>query len=151
MLRKASSIAPRHVLLVEDDLLLGELLVSVFTRHGTATVSWFVRAKPKADSSGFVLIDPDGCESIFDPLIGLNQNQPVDIAFVDYRLKMSPLTGLEVTRKLTAYGVKVIACSGLPWFNDEMIAAGAQGGLTKDTLFSRALHESDFIDQLCTA
>lgn len=139
------------MLLVEDDLSLGELLVSVFTRYGTTTVSWFVRAKSKPDGTGLVLIDPDGHESIFDPLTGLNLNQPIDIAFVDYRLKMSPLTGLEVTSLLTTYGVKVIACSGLPWFNDEMIAAGAQGGLTKDALFSRALHEPDFIDQLCTA
>lgn len=142
----AGDITLRHVLLIEDDLTLGELLVNVFTRHGAATVLWFVRARPVEviDSKGLVLIDPDGRESVFP------MQKPFDIAFVDYRLKMSQLTGLEVTRKLTAGGVKVIACSGLSCLNEEMLQAGAQAGMEKDKIFSRALRESDFINQLCS-
>jgi len=165
----AGSITPRHILLVEDDLFLGELLVSALRRYRdgdceTVKVSWFVRARMQAAPDGgmsLVLMDPDGHEFFFSerrfshsklsgPELSTEPTEPIDFAFVDYRLKSSALTGLEVTRKLTASGVKVIACSGLPWLNDEMIKAGAKFGLEKDKIFSRAISESDFLDQICS-
>ena len=73
-----------------------------------------------------------------------------DIAFVDYRLKMSTMTGTEVTRKLAKAKLKVIASSGLFTLNEELIAAGASRAIDKDKIIGRAIKEPDFVEKLCS-
>lgn len=145
----ASSTSPaRKVLLIEDDLSLGELLVLCLTRHSNVTVSWFVRARLSAESQDLVLMDADGKEVVFNAQSLVSD---FDLAFVDYRLKMSTLSGIEVTRKLASAKLKVIASSGLFSLNDELIAAGASWAIDKDKIMGRALKETDFVEKLCSA
>ncbi|CAN5485086.1 hypothetical protein BH11CYA1_BH11CYA1_20560 [soil metagenome] len=138
--------AGRRVLLIEDDLSLGELLVLCLTRKSTVAVSWFVRARLSADSKDLVLMSADGREEVFtaEAVFG-----GFDIAFVDYRLKISTMTGIEVTRKLAAAKLKVIASSGLFTLNEELIAAGASRAIDKDKIIGRAIKEPDFVEKLC--
>ena len=150
----ASSTSPaRKVLLIEDDLSLGELLVLCLTRHSNVTVSWFVRARLSAESQDLVLMDADGKEVVFNAQSLVSD---FDLAFVDYRLKMSTLSGVEVTRKLASAKLasaklKVVASSGLFSLNDELIAAGASCAIDKDKIMGRALKEADFVEKLCSA
>lgn len=138
----------RKVLLIEDDLSLGELLVICFTRNSNVAVSWFVRARLSAESQDLVLMDADGKEVVFNAQSLVSD---FDLAFVDYRLKMSTLSGIQVTRKLASAQLKVIASSGLFSLNDELIAAGASCAIDKDKIIGRALKEPDFIEKLCSA
>lgn len=138
--------AGRRVLLIEDDLSLGELLVICLTRDSNVTVSWFVRARLSADQD-LVLMQADGREVVFTARALASD---FDIAFVDYRLKMSAMTGIEVTRKVAASKLKVIASSGLFTLNDELIAAGASAAIDKDKIIGRALKEPDFVEKLCS-
>jgi hypothetical protein len=134
----------RRILLIEDDLFLGELLIEALQRFDNVAVTWFVRARPTAIAGSIEFIDVNGAAHSFADLAG-----SFDLAFCDWRLKMSPLSGVEVTRALSVSGLKVIASSGLSTLNDELIAAGAHSGIDKDKLFSRALKEPDFIEKLC--
>ena len=138
----------RRVLLVEDDVSLGELLVLCLTRHSDVAVSWYVRARLSADSQDLILMEADGQEVVFT-MKALASD--FDLAFVDYRLKMSTMTGIEVTRKLAAAKLKVIASSGLFTLNEELIEAGASAAIDKDKIMGRALKEPDFIEKLCSA
>lgn len=138
--------AGRRVLLIEDDLSLGELLVICLTRDSNVTVSWFVRARLSADQD-LVLMQADGREVVFTAKALASD---FDIAFVDYRLKMSAMTGVEVTRKVAASKLKVIASSGLSSLNDELIAAGASAAIDKDKIIGRAIKEPDFVEKLCS-
>lgn len=138
--------AGRRVLLIEDDLSLGELLVICLTRDSNVTVSWFVRARLSADQD-LVLMEADGREVVFTARALASD---FDIAFVDYRLKMSAMTGIEVTRKVAASMLKVIASSGLFTLNDELIAAGASAAIDKDKIIGRTLKEPDFVEKLCS-
>lgn len=138
----------RKVLLIEDDLSLGELLVLCLTRDSDVSVSWFVRARLSADSQDLVLMDADGREVVFTAKALASD---FDLAFVDYRLKMSIMSGIEVTRKLASAKLKVIASSGLFTLNEELIAAGASAAIDKDKIIGRALKEPDFIEKLCSA
>jgi CheY-like chemotaxis protein len=133
--------------LIEDDLSLGELLVLCLTRHSRVTVSWFVRARLSAESQDLVLMDANGEEVVFNAQSLVSD---FDLAFVDYRLKMSTLSGIQVTRKLASAKLKVIASSGLFTLNDELIAAGASCAIDKDKIIGRALKEPDFIEKLCS-
>ena len=137
----------RKVLLIEDDLSLGELLVICLTRNSNVAVSWFVRARLSAESQDLVLMEADGREVVFTDEAIVSG---FDLAFVDYRLKMSTMTGIEVTRKVAATKLKVIASSGLFSLNDELIAAGASCAIDKDKIMARALKEPDFIEKLCS-
>ncbi|MFA6210756.1 MAG: hypothetical protein WCT03_19145 [Candidatus Obscuribacterales bacterium] len=138
--------AGKRVLLIEDDLSLGELLVICLTRDSNVTVSWFVRARLSADQD-LVLMEADGREVVFTAKALASD---FDIAFVDYRLKMSAMTGVEVTRKVAASKLKVIASSGLSSLNDELIAAGASAAIDKDKIIGRAIKEPDFVEKLCS-
>jgi CheY-like chemotaxis protein len=138
----------RKVLLIEDDLSLGELLVICLTRNSNVAVSWFVRARLSAESQDLVLMEADGREVVFTDEAIVSG---FDLAFVDYRLKMSTMTGIEVTRKVAATKLKVIASSGLFTLNEELIAAGASAAIDKDKIIGRALKEPDFIEKLCSA
>lgn len=138
--------AGRRVLLIEDDLSLGELLVICLTRDSNVTVSWFVRARLSADQD-LVLMQAGGREVVFTAKALASD---FDIAFVDYRLKMSAMTGIEVTRKVAASKLKVIASSGLFTLNDELIAAGASAAIDKDKIIGRAIKEPDFVEKLCS-
>ncbi|MBA4073736.1 MAG: hypothetical protein C0508_01760 [Cyanobacteria bacterium PR.023] len=137
----------RKVLLIEDDLSLGELLVICLTRNSNVAVSWFVRARLSAESQDLVLMEADGREVVFTDEAIVSG---FDLAFVDYRLKMSTMTGIEVTRKVAATKLKVIASSGLFTLNEELIAAGASRAIDKDKIIGRALKEPDFIEKLCS-
>lgn len=138
--------AGKRVLLIEDDISLGELLVICLTRDSDVTVSWFVRARLSADQD-LVLMEADGREVVFTAKVLASD---FDIAFVDYRLKMSAMTGVEVTRKVAASKLKVIASSGLFTLNDELIAAGASAAIDKDKIIGRAIKEPDFVEKLCS-
>ena len=138
----------RKVLLIEDDLSLGELLVICLTRNSNVAVSWFVRARLSAESQDLLLMEADGREVVFTDEAIVSG---FDLAFVDYRLKMSTMTGIEVTRKVAATKLKVIASSGLFTLNEELIAAGASAAIDKDKIIGRALKEPDFIEKLCSA
>ncbi len=147
MTAASSTSTARKVLLIEDDLSLGELLVLCLTRHSDVTVSWFVRARLSAECQDLVLMDADGKEVVFTAKALASD---FDLAFVDYRLKMSIMSGIEVTRKLASARLKVIASSGLFSLNDELIAAGASCAIDKDKIIGRALKEPDFIEKLCS-
>jgi CheY-like chemotaxis protein len=130
-----------NVVLVEDNLEMGELLSEVLSRHGSVQVSWYVRARRQADSDELIFMDAAGMENAFD-------SDHCHLAFVDWQLKMSSLTGLEVTRELAGRGVKVVASSGDSHLNAQMVKAGARIGLAKDRLFSRAIDEFDLVEKL---
>jgi CheY-like chemotaxis protein len=148
MTAASSTSTARKVLLIEDDLSLGELLVLCLTRQSHVTVSWFVRARLSADRQDLILMAADGREVVFTAKALASD---FDLAFVDYRLKMSIMSGIEVTRKVAAAKLKVIASSGLFTLNDELIAAGATAAIDKDKIIGRALKEPDFIEKLCSA
>lgn len=148
MTAASSTSTARKVLLIEDDLSLGELLVVCLTRNSNVAVSWFVRARLSAESQDLVLMDADGKEVVFSAQSLVSD---FDLAFVDYRLKMSTLSGIQVTRKLASAKLKVIASSGLFSLNDELIAAGASCAIDKDKIIGRALKEPDFIEKLCSS
>lgn len=128
------------ILIVEDDLTLGELLLRVFSRRENVSVTWYVRAR-RDGAGALIFMDADGAEFSFC-------EQAFDLAFVDWQLKMSSLSGLEVTRELCARAMVVVAASGDPSLNSQLVEAGARIGITKDRLFSRALEEADFVEQL---
>lgn len=141
-----------HLLLIEDDLTLGELLVTVLKRAGHE-VTWFVRARwavapavglsrASVENPGvkLVLMDADGKESVCVPPL------KYELALVDYRLKGSPIDGPDVTPYLVACGLPVVGISGLPTLNDDMIRAGARGGIAKDQLMSKVLSRELVID-----
>ncbi len=130
----------KRLLLVEDDLSLGELLTSVFDKTGHG-VTWFCRAR--IQNATLILMDADGNESVF-------KSESYELAFVDFRLKGSPLDGPEVTSFLVQAGLPVVATSGLPSLNDVLIQAGARGGISKDQLFSRVLRKELVIDRTFT-
>jgi hypothetical protein len=46
------------------------------------------------------------------------------------------MQGLEVTQELTRRGVTVIGSSGLPSLNQQLIKAGAAGGIEKHEIFA---------------
>jgi DNA-binding response OmpR family regulator len=118
-----------HVLLIDDDIVLGELIVDNLSRLGFE-VSWSVRA---ACTNGTVfLTDLDGKVSSLDC-------HRYDVALVDGRLKGSPLDGWELTPVLVKMGLPVVALSGLSVFNQDMIAVGASAGIIKDRLWGGQL------------
>ena len=88
----------QHILLVEDDLTLGELFMTVLERTGHG-VTWFVLARTSEE--GLVLMDADGIESLLKPV-------SYELALVDYRLKGSAIDGPEVTSHLVAVGLPVV-------------------------------------------
>lgn len=121
----------QNILLIEDTLDLGDLLVYVLEREGHA-VSWYVRARITPE--GLMLMEPRGKEVLIDASV-------FNIAFVDYRLKGSPINGPEVTAELVKSKLPVIAMSGLPSLNEEMIERGAVASCEKHT-FSLGLNEA---------
>lgn len=127
----------QKLLLVEDDLTLGELLMSVFDKTGHG-VTWFVRAR--LQNEVLLLMDADGVESILT-------RQSYELALVDYRLKGSSLDGPDVTSHLVRAGIPVVGISGLAQLNAFLIDAGARGGISKDNLLSRVLRRELAIDK----
>ncbi len=128
--------ANQKLLLVEDDLTLGELLLSVFDKTGHS-VTWFVRAR--LQDGALTFMDADGVESVL----------PADgyaLALVDFRLKGSALDGPDVTTQLVKAGIPVVGISGLRQLNELMVQAGARGGISKDELFSRVLRHELVVD-----
>ncbi len=122
---------PLRVLLLDDDLSWGELLCEVMRERGYE-VGWFVRAQLVGDHD-VKLMDPDGKTSLL-------QNGDFDLALIDGRLKGSIVNGWEVTPRVVAKSLPVIAMSGAGHFNDQMLAAGARETLRKDLLFTGILN-----------
>lgn len=116
---------PRRVLVVEDDLFMGETIVEGFGRLGHSA-SWFVRARLGGDGA-IILMDADGKESTLDAA-------SYDVAFIDYRLKGSPIDGTDLTPHVVAAGLPVVAMSGLDTYNQQMIQLGARASCVKDEL-----------------
>lgn len=113
------------VLLIEDDIFLGELISEALTRQ-SVEVAWFVRARKDTDAR-LIFMDADGRErklEVYD----------FDSALVDYRLKGSVLTGPEVVQELSRLGVYIIAASGDPSLNKQMQACGAHAAIEKHDL-----------------
>lgn len=126
----------KTVLLVEDDITLGDLIVSAMTRRNYQ-VTWYVRAR--LDQSGsLVFMNDRGVESNFDKADNAI-NYEYEFALVDSRLKGSDMQGIEVTRELVKRGVTVIGSSGLPYLNQALVKAGAVGGIEKHEIFTRVL------------
>lgn len=118
------------IFLLEDYLDIGELLKDVLV-HAGFEVSWFVRARSiNSDNihEGIMVMDADGRESRLDPFL-------YDVAFIDGRLKGSSLDGWDVVPFLAAAGLYVVACSGDPWINREMIDQGASSSMEKFEIF----------------
>jgi|GEM_PF-587431 len=131
----------KKILLVEDDITLGDLIVLALSRHDYA-VTWFVRARmekavAKQDDK-IVFMNDRGVETSFNAVQLQEAAQSYEFALVDYRLKGSVMEGIEVTRTLSRQGITVIACSGLPYLNDQMIEAGAVAGIEKHEIFTRS-------------
>jgi len=131
----------KKILLVEDDITLGDLIVLALARQDIA-VTWFVRARmeeagEKQDGK-IVFMNDRGVETSFDAGQLRDAAASFEFAFVDYRLKGSAMEGLEVTRELSRHGIPVVACSGLASLNDQMIEAGAVAGMEKHEIFSRS-------------
>jgi DNA-binding response OmpR family regulator len=122
----------KKVLVVEDDITLGDLIVLVMTKHDYQ-VTWFCRAR--LDHLGaLIFMNDHGVESNFDADEKIGSGY--DFALVDSRLKGSVMQGVEVTRELTKRGLTVIGSSGLPYLNQELIKAGAVGCIEKHEVFS---------------
>jgi DNA-binding response OmpR family regulator len=133
----------KNVLLVEDDLTLGDLTSFILEKHGY-TVTWFVRARFINGSLTFM--NDRGVETSFvDSLLAAGVYQ---FALVDSRLKGSVLQGVDVTTVLAKAGIKVIACSGLPWLNDEMVKVGALCGLEKQDIYTVLKIGDDFLQSI---
>jgi DNA-binding response OmpR family regulator len=113
-----------HVLLIEDEMLLGELVVENLSDLGFG-VSWFPRAAC-IDGTVF-LTDPDGKVSALDSHL-------YDVALVDGNLRGSPLNGWDLTPELVKIGLPVVAFSGQKANNLDMIAVGACAGIVKARL-----------------
>jgi DNA-binding response OmpR family regulator len=123
----------KNVLLVEDDITLGDLIVLTMTKRDYQ-VTWYVRAR--LDQSGqLIFMNDRGVESNFDSANKEN-SQSYYFALVDSRLKGSVMQGLELTQELTKRGVTVIGSSGLPYLNQELVKAGAAGSIEKHEIFS---------------
>ncbi|MBU6451111.1 MAG: hypothetical protein KGS72_04980 [Cyanobacteria bacterium REEB67] len=131
----------RKILLVEDDITLGDLLVYALDKRDYE-VTWFCRARLDS-ASKLIFINDRGIETCFDA-----EANDICYALVDSRLKGSVMQGVDVTRALVARGLKVIATSGLSSLNKELIAAGALGGIEKFDIVSRL---SGGIEQLANA
>jgi hypothetical protein len=127
----------KTLLLVEDDLTLGEILMIVFGRTGH-DATWFVRAR--LQDKILVLMDADGIETVFHP-------DNYELALVDYRLKGSSLDGPEVTSFIVKAGIPVVGISGLQQLNSILVTAGARGGISKDQLLSLVLGKKLVIDR----
>lgn len=129
------------VLLIEDDLHLGELMILALERLDVKT-SWFVRVRTDAADQSLVFMDADGKE------VRLSDAElDFDSALIDSRLKMSQMTGPEVSKALVAKGLYVVAISGDAWLGRQMVSEGAHASIPKQDLFSRAIKEPDSVRQ----
>jgi len=143
----------KKILLVEDDITLGDLIVLALTRQDYAA-TWFVRARMERDGEEqdekLVFMNDRGVETSFNAGQLRDAAKTFEFALVDYRLKGSAMEGLEVTRELSRHGFTVVACSGLPSLNDQMIKAGAVAGIEKHEIFacSRGLNGETMLQSL---
>ena len=127
--------ANTRILIVEDDLFWGDLLAAALKRRGYE-VAWFVRAE-LVGADGVKLMDPDGKTATL-------KADEHDIALIDGRLSFSNIYGWELTPRIVAAGLPVIAISGADGYNEQMLEAGARQKLPKYDLF-KALGKDDFV------
>lgn len=119
----------KRVLLVEDYLDLGELIAGVLEKKGLS-VQWYVRARFAGED--IVLMDADGKETVLDPA-------KFDVAIMDGRIKGGDVHGWDLTPRLVKAGLPVVAASGDPWINSQMMEAGARACIFKHDIIGRAL------------
>jgi DNA-binding response OmpR family regulator len=131
---KEARMSNKKILLVEDDITLGDLIVFAMTKRDYQ-VTWYVRAR--LDQSGALIFMNDrGVETSFDSADNKENGHGYDLALVDSRLKGSDMQGFEVTQELTKRGVTVIGSSGLPYLNQQLVKAGAVGCIEKHEIFN---------------
>ena len=113
------------VLVIDDDLDYGELLGKALARQ-KLIVEHFPRALIKGDT--IYLMSANGKTQALDASRYL-------IALLDGRIKGGDIHGADLTPGMVAAGLKVVAISGHPGFNDEMVELGASHKITKWDLF----------------
>lgn len=107
------------------------MIAEGFERCGHSP-TWFVRAR--VAEGVIILMNPDGKESSLDAA-------SYDVAFVDYRLKGSPLDGTDLTPLIARSGLPVVAMSGLETYNQRMIGLGARASFVKEDLAFKLLRK----------
>ncbi len=121
--------AATKILLIEDDLDLGELITLYLTKDGFA-VTYFCRARLMGDDA--IVMDVNGVESVLHP-------ERYDIALIDGRLKGSPIDGPDLVGALVRSRLPVVGISGDNWFNRQMVEAGAATFIPKHEIFCKSL------------
>ena len=119
----------KQILLIEDDIRLGELYVELFQRAGVV-VHWYCRAR--LQDGNLVLVNDRGQEFALD-------KDNCKGAIVDGRLSFSALSGLEITKHLVSVGVPVAAFSGARFLNEQMVQAGATATIDKLDIIAEVL------------
>lgn len=117
------------ILYIEDDLTLGDLFLEVFAKAGLEVI-WFVRVRLDADD--IVVMDVDGKQQKL-------MADDYALALVDGRLKGSLVDGYDLCPLLVKRGLPVVACSGDPGLNKQMIASGAAGSIEKLDILARVM------------
>ncbi len=128
------------VLLIEDDVFLGELITESLVRHAVE-VTWFVRSRKDPADNKLIFMDVDGRERKLEAY-------DFDSALVDYRLKGSVMSGPEVVQELFRLGVYIIAASGDPSLNRQMQAYGAHAAIEKHDLLLSTMRDPHRIKAL---
>ena len=136
-----------RILLVEDDLSLGELYLLAFEKHKQCEVTWVVRGRFVPDTTSgaadliLMLMNDRGGEQVFVP-------GDFDFAICDYQLKMSELTGEQVVAAISRQGLRVMGASGERWLNETLVKAGAVKSMVKQYLLSCLIKDREFGDKL---
>lgn len=117
-----------HVLLIEDYLDLGELMVEALADINVEA-HWYVRVRTDAATGALFCMDADGKEHL--PLSQPEQKTKFDCAIVDGYLRGSAMSGLEIVKAFSKKGLRVLASSGDPGLNRQMVSSGALASLEK--------------------
>lgn len=115
-----------QILLIEDYIDLGELMVEVLADINVEA-HWYVRVRQDAATGAFLCMDADGKEHL--PLS--QPEQKFDCAIVDGYLRGSVMSGLEIVKAFKKKGLRVLASSGDPGLNRQMVSEGASASLEK--------------------
>lgn len=118
-----------HVLLIEDYLDLGELMVEVLADINVEA-HWYVRVRTDTATGALYCMDADGKEHL--PLSQSEQEtRKFDCAIVDGYLRGSAMSGPEIVKAFKKKGLRVLASSGDPGLNRQMVSEGASASLEK--------------------
>ncbi len=125
-----------NILVIEDDILLGEILSDLLMTHGH-TAEHFVRAR--VQDGEILLTDRDGDETRLDA-------QRFDLAFLDGNLGRLSLSGPQLTPHLVKVELPVVAMSGADSVNEDMVGLGARAAVVKTSLPAKIReHDGDVL------